>query len=66
MATDYLSALNVGSGLNVTQIVDSLVDAERAPQANLITSAKEKKNTEISALGTAKQYFQTFERGRGR
>ena len=61
MATDYLSALNVGSGLNVTQIVDSLVDAERAPQANLITSAKEKKNTEISALGTAKQYFQTFE-----
>ena len=32
MATDYLSALNAGSGLNVTQIVDALVDAERVPK----------------------------------
>ena len=32
MTVDYLSALNVGSGLNVTQIVDALVDAEKVPQ----------------------------------
>ena len=28
MAVDYISALNAGSGLNSTQIVDALVDAE--------------------------------------
>jgi flagellar capping protein FliD len=35
MAVDYLSAMNVGSGLNVTQIVDALVDAEKAPKKPL-------------------------------
>ena len=30
MAVDYLSALNVGSGLNVTQIVDALVDRRKS------------------------------------
>ena len=43
MAVDYLSALNVGSGLNVTQIVDALVDAEKAPrEATLNTKIEEK------------------------
>ena len=32
MAVDYLSALNAGSGLNTTQIVDALVEASRAPK----------------------------------
>ena len=33
---DYLSALNTkGSGLNITQIVDALVDAEKTPQTSL-------------------------------
>lgn len=32
MAVDYLSALNAGSGLNTTQIIDSLVEAEKAPR----------------------------------
>ena len=37
MAVDYLSAINQsGSGLNITQIVDSLVEAEKAPQENQI------------------------------
>ena len=31
MAVDYLSAINSsGSGLNITQIVDGLVDAEKS------------------------------------
>ena len=40
MSTDYLSALNAGSGLNVTQIVDALVDAERVPKQKQIDEAK--------------------------
>ena len=33
---DYISALNAGSGLNTTQIVDTLVDAEVMPKQNKI------------------------------
>ena len=40
MATDYLSALNAGSGLNVTQIVDALVDAERVPKKKRLMKPK--------------------------
>ena len=36
MGLIILSALNVGSGLNVTQIVDAIVEAERVPQENVI------------------------------
>ena len=37
MAVDYLSAINrQGSGLNITQLVDSLVEAETAPQVDRI------------------------------
>ena len=54
MATDYLSALNVGSGLNTTEIVDSLVNAERAPRENILTTAKEERTVNVSALGTVK------------
>ena len=39
MTVDYLSAINQGgSGLNITQIVDSLVQAEQVPQENQIQS----------------------------
>mgnify|MGYP003314847352 CR=1 FL=1 len=31
---DYLSTLNAGSGLNTTQIIDALVDAEIVTQEN--------------------------------
>ena len=52
---DYLSAINnSGSGLNITQIVDSLVNAEKLPQENLIKSKIDKKNTSISAIGEVK------------
>jgi flagellar hook-associated protein 2 len=60
MATDYLSALNVGSGLNTTEIIDSLVNAERAPRESLITAAKEEKTVSISALGTVKTELSTL------
>ena len=38
MTVDYLSALNTkGSGLNIKQIVDSIVNAETAPKKDLMT-----------------------------
>ena len=53
MSVDYLSALNSkGSGLNITQIVDSLVEAETAPQKDLLQTKIDTKNTAISALAT--------------
>ena len=55
MTVDYLSTLNQGgSGLNVTQIVDSLVEAEQAPKENQIQSKIDTKNTAISAIGEIK------------
>lgn len=55
MAVDYLSAINSkGSGLNITQIVDSLVEAEKAPQENSIQTRIDAKNTAISAIGEIK------------
>ncbi len=53
MSVDYLSALNSkGSGLNITQIVDSLVQAETAPQKDLLQNKIDKRTTAISALAT--------------
>ena len=49
MAIDYLSAINKqGSGLNITQIVDSLVEAETAPIASRIQKSIDDKNAVIS------------------
>ena len=60
MAVDYLSALNVGSGLNVTQIVDALIDAERVPRETQINEQIEEKTVSISALGEVKTEVKTF------
>ena len=55
MTVDYLSAINQGgSGLNITQIVDSLVEAERAPQESSIQTKINDKTTSISAIGEVK------------
>ena len=61
MATDYLSALNAGSGLNVTQIVDALVDAERVPKQKKIDEEKETATVQISALGSLKNELSVFQ-----
>jgi len=60
MATDYLSALNVGSGLNTTEIIDALVTAERAPREKIITDGKEERTVSISALGQVKTGLSGF------
>ncbi len=49
MAVDYLSAINrQGSGLNITEIVDSLVEAETAPQVDKIQKDIDNRNAAIS------------------
>ena len=61
MATDYLSALGAGSGLNVTQIVDALVESERVPKQEKIDEAKETATVKISALGSLKNELSVFQ-----
>ena len=60
MATDILSSLNIGSGLKTTEIIDALVNAERAPREASINSAKEEKSLSISALGQVKTELTTL------
>lgn len=61
MAVDYLSTLNTsGSGLNVTQIVDSLVAAEIQPQRELISKSQNQTELEISELATIKSNLNSF------
>ena len=58
---DYISALNAGSGLNTTQIVDTLVEAEVLPKQNKINEQVEEKNVSISSLGQVKNDFTGFD-----
>lgn len=54
MATDYLTALGAGSGLDTRAIVDSLVEAQRAPAQAAIERNIQKTETRISAYGVVK------------
>ena len=60
MAVDYLSSLNVGSGLNTSQIVDSLVAAEKAPRETEIQDVLDNATVSISELGKLKNEIKVF------
>jgi len=60
MTVDYLSTLNIGSGLNTTQIIDALVTAEREPTEQAIKKVQDQRNLQISSLGQVKSDFQGF------
>ena len=60
LATDYLSSLNVGSGLNTTQIIDALVAAEQEPKEALVNLQKEEATVSISSFGAVQQNFTDF------
>ncbi len=60
MAVDYISALNAGSGLNTTQIIDSLIDAERAPREAIIQEKIDSADVAISSIGLLKTELNTF------
>ncbi|MFB0993804.1 MAG: flagellar cap protein FliD N-terminal domain-containing protein, partial [Paracoccaceae bacterium] len=51
MAVDYLSTLNTkGSGINITQLVDSLVQAETEPKKALVQDKLDKETVSISEM----------------
>ena len=61
MAVDYLSAINrQGSGLNITEIVDSLVEAESAPQVSRIQKDIDQKNAAISGYAMVASELDKF------
>jgi flagellar hook-associated protein 2 len=65
MAVDYISALNAGSGLNTTQIIDSLIDAERAPREAAIQEKIDDADVAISSLGLLKTELNAFNTSTG-
>ena len=52
--TDVFSALNVGSGLNTSELIKNLVDAERAPKEEKLNKKIETAEVSISAISELK------------
>ncbi len=61
VTTDFLGALNAGSGLNSKNLVESLVAAERAPAESRLNSKIQNSQAEISAFGVIKSSLQSLE-----
>ena len=61
MSTNYLKALDVGSGLDTANIVAALVDARRTPREASINKRIEDRNIKISAFSEIKKAMQDFE-----
>ena len=57
MATDYINILNAGSGLNTKEIIESLIEAEKTPIQNQISTEKSDIEVSISSYSTIKQNF---------
>lgn len=61
MSSDYLKALNIGSGLDTTQIVDAIVNARRVPRENLINEDLNEREVKISGFSEIKKALSTFQ-----
>ena len=64
MATDntnIVSALNAGSGINIKELAQALVDAEKVPRESLVQSKIDKSSAKISGLGIVKNVLERFE-----
>ena len=59
-AIDYVTAMGAGSGINTTEVVDALVEAQRAPQQQSIDRLKTKADVQISAYGLIKSSLDTL------
>ena len=57
---DILSKLNVGSGMNTSDIISSLVEAERAPALERIEKNETATKSKISSYGILKSDIQDF------
>ena len=60
MSTNYINALNVGTGLDTAKLVDAIVDARRVPRENLINDKIETREVQISALAEIKKTLTDF------
>jgi len=58
--TEILSNLGVGSGINTSELIKALVDADTAPQKNNLDNLEEKTKDEISTFGILKSNLQDF------
>ena len=55
ISNDYVSMINKsGSGYNIPEIVDAIVDAAIVPVKEVVTAQKEKVETSISGMATLK------------
>ena len=61
MSTNYLQALNVGSGLNTTEIVDAIVAARQVPKETLINKKIETREVQVSGLSEIKSSLSSFQ-----
>ena len=51
---DVFSALNIGSGLNTTELIKNLIDAERIPQEDKLNKKIETAEVSVSAIAELK------------
>ena len=61
MATEILSKIGVGSGLNNTDIITAIVDAETAAAQEKITNDEKDYENKISAFGVVKSELKDFQ-----
>ena len=61
MSSDYLKALNIGSGLDTTQIVDAIVNARRVPREKIIKGNITERETQTSGFSEVKNALSAFQ-----
>ena len=57
---NIVSALNAGSGINIKELAQALVDAEKIPREALVQSKIDKSDAKISGLGIVKNVLDRF------
>ena len=58
--TEILSKIGVGSGLNTTELIEALVDADSIAQKEALDKSEESYKAKISALSTIKSNLSDF------
>lgn len=56
-----LTATGLGSGLNITEIVKVLVDAEKVPKEAIFNKTEDTIDAKVSAIGTLKSQLSKFQ-----
>jgi flagellar hook-associated protein 2 len=60
MVSSIASTLGVGSGIDVTQLVNDLADASRAPKIDRLNKRQSDVKAQISALAQARSDLESF------